>query len=139
MLSVIDWQVNMGKFLAKEIFINLPILLQIRTVGKTMILIRPINNDKCSRTMAMHYMKYYLPSVIIKGINIFELIKRGVSKQFVEGLPSVSRCVIHADEKTGKSFKLLVEGTNFKEVLATSEINGNKTHFNNACVVAEVF
>lgn len=54
-------------------------------------------------------------------------------------MQSVSRCVIHADEKTGKSYKLLVEGTNFKEVLATTEINGTKTLFNNACVVAEVY
>uniref|UniRef100_A0A915D6G0 DNA-directed RNA polymerase n=1 Tax=Ditylenchus dipsaci TaxID=166011 RepID=A0A915D6G0_9BILA len=93
---------------------------QISTIGNTILVIKPPESDKCSTTMAMHYLKQYLPNVAIKG------------------LQNVNRCVIHADEKTGKSFTLLVDGTNFKEVLATGEIDGCKTNFNNASVVSEV-
>lgn len=32
-----------------------------------MILIRPNANDKCSKTMSMHYLKHHLPTVPIKG------------------------------------------------------------------------
>jgi hypothetical protein len=46
--------------------------------------------------------------------------------------------VIHADEKKGDTYQLLVEGTDFREVLATYEINPNKTVFNNASTIAEV-
>ena len=43
-----------------------------------------------------------------------------------QGIPSVTRAVIHADEKTGKQFKLLVEGNNLRAVLATPGKGGRK-------------
>uniref|UniRef100_A0A183CNA0 DNA-directed RNA polymerase n=1 Tax=Globodera pallida TaxID=36090 RepID=A0A183CNA0_GLOPA len=93
---------------------------QVRSVGKSMLLVRPMDSPKCSITMYMHYLKYYLPSVVVKG------------------LAGINRCVINADEKRGDSFQLFVEGTNFKEVLALTEINGVRTKFNNPLVIAEV-
>uniref|UniRef100_A0A914IDK2 DNA-directed RNA polymerase subunit n=1 Tax=Globodera rostochiensis TaxID=31243 RepID=A0A914IDK2_GLORO len=93
---------------------------QVRSVGKSMLLVRPVGSPKCSITMYMHYLKYYLPSVVVKG------------------LAGINRCVINADEKRGDSFQLFVEGTNFKEVLALTEINGVRTKFNNPLVIAEV-
>ncbi|KAL3091836.1 hypothetical protein niasHS_004661 [Heterodera schachtii] len=93
---------------------------QIRSVGKSMLLVRPVESSKCSMTMYMHYLKYHLPSVVVKG------------------LPGVQRCVINADEKRGDTYELFVEGTNFKEVLGLTEINGPRTKFNNALVIAEV-
>jgi hypothetical protein len=56
----------------------------------------------------------------------------------VLGLSNISRCMIHADEKHGDRYKLLVEGTDFKEVLAIPEIDGIHTVFNNPNVIAEV-
>ncbi|KAI1724274.1 RNA polymerase rpb1, domain 5 domain-containing protein [Ditylenchus destructor] len=93
---------------------------QLNVIGKSIILIRPPESGKFSKSIAMHYITYHIGSVVVKG------------------LPSVNRCVINADEKTGLSFTLLVEGTNFKEVLATPDINGRKTVFNNATIVSEV-
>ena len=76
-----------------------------------MILVRPPNAPKCTKLMVMHYMKHFLPTVIVKG------------------LPSVNRAVIHADEKTGDRFELFVDGTNFSEVLAIPETNGVRTKY----------
>ena len=50
----------------------------------------------------------------------------------------MSRCVIHADEKKGDEYSLLVEGTDFLSVMAQFGIDGRRTAFNNALVVAEV-
>lgn len=33
-----------------------------------MIMIRPPETDKCSKMMAMHYLKYYLAAVVVKGM-----------------------------------------------------------------------
>ncbi len=42
-----------------------------------------------------------------------------VSWFVMQGLKGVSRAIIHADEKTGNTYKLYVEGDNLKDVLAT--------------------
>ncbi|GMT04445.1 hypothetical protein PENTCL1PPCAC_26620 [Pristionchus entomophagus] len=88
--------------------------------GKTMMMIRPPSQSKMSKTMTMHYLKYNLAKVIVKGV------------------PNVSRCVIHADEKKGDSYRLLVEGTDFLSVLSQPGIDGRRTHYNNALGVADV-
>ncbi|KAI6190923.1 DNA-directed RNA polymerase subunit [Aphelenchoides bicaudatus] len=94
---------------------------QVERMGKSMIIVRALDDgDIASMSLALHHLKYALPKVVVRG------------------LPGVHRCVIHADEKRGDTFKLLVEGTDFKEVLATYEINPNKTVFNNASMTAEV-
>lgn len=46
--------------------------------------------------------------------------------------------MIHADEKKGDSYKLLVEGTDYKSVMATMGVDGRRTYFNNALTVADV-
>uniref|UniRef100_A0AC34GAH0 DNA-directed RNA polymerase n=1 Tax=Panagrolaimus sp. ES5 TaxID=591445 RepID=A0AC34GAH0_9BILA len=53
-------------------------------------------------------------------------------------LPNVQRCLIHADEKNGKTYKLLAEGTVFKQVMAIPNVNTSRTTFNNALVIAKV-
>ncbi|EFO93786.1 hypothetical protein CRE_12654 [Caenorhabditis remanei] len=88
--------------------------------GKTMMAIRPPSTSKLSKTMTMQMLKYSLGNVVIKGIS------------------SVNRCVIHADEKKGDFYSLLVEGTDFRSVLSSVGVDPRKTNFNNALVVAEV-
>ncbi|CAI2350380.1 unnamed protein product [Caenorhabditis sp. 36 PRJEB53466] len=88
--------------------------------GKTMLAIRPSSNSKLSKTMTMQMLKYSLANVVVKGVS------------------SVNRCVIHADEKKGDCYSLLVEGTDFRSVLSSVGVNPRKTNFNNALVVADV-
>ncbi|VDN04831.1 unnamed protein product [Thelazia callipaeda] len=93
---------------------------QIRILGKSIMTIRPPEVAKCSKMMAVQYLKYNIDNVIVKG------------------LPNVKRCVIHADEKKGDSYKLIVEGTDYRDVMATVGVDGCRTYFNNALTVAEV-
>ena len=49
-----------------------------------------------------------------------------------QGVPSVSRAVIHIDEKSGVTkYKLLVEGDNLRNVMATAGVKGTHTTSNN--------
>ena len=49
-----------------------------------------------------------------------------------QGLPGVNRAVIHEDNSAGKTkYKLLVEGDNLKDVMATRGVNGKKCTSNN--------
>lgn len=53
-------------------------------------------------------------------------------KVVVQGIPEVSRAVIHIDEQSGKNkYKLLVEGDNMRAVMATHGVNGSRTTSNN--------
>lgn len=67
-------------------------------LGKSVLLIRPEETAKCSVFHAMQVLRSALQKVVVAG------------------LPSVARSVIHADEKTGTSFKILVEGADFQQV-----------------------
>ncbi len=93
---------------------------QLSVHGQSVIRIQPEESNKMSLFYTIQYLKQALQHVVVKG------------------LPTVSRCVIHADEKTGKSFKLLVEGSNFQGVLATPGVDPKRTSFNNALDVAKV-
>ncbi|KAI6183781.1 DNA-directed RNA polymerase subunit [Aphelenchoides bicaudatus] len=123
-IRLLQLEVTMGSIIHSIRTAKLPIPLkrrQVEQMGKSMITIRaPDDDDSAPLSLALHYLKYALPKVVVKG------------------LPSVHRCVINADEKRGDTFQLLVEGTDFKEVLATYEINPKKTVFNNASTTAEV-
>lgn len=49
-----------------------------------------------------------------------------------QGMPTVSRAVIHIDDQSGSSkYKLLVEGDNLRGVIATRGIKGTHTTSNN--------
>jgi len=117
-------EIKMDEILAAICSAKLPIPTikpeQVRAVGKTMILIRPANTAKCTKVMALHYLKHFLPNVVVNGLS------------------SVNRSVINANEKTGDSYEIFVDGTNFRDVLATPEIIGSHTKFNNPCVIADV-
>ncbi|KHJ94076.1 RNA polymerase Rpb1, domain 5 [Oesophagostomum dentatum] len=93
--------------------------LEITTVGKSMMVIRPPVDSKFSRSITLQIMKQVLQKVIVKG------------------LPNVKRCVIHADEKRGDEFSIIVEGSDFRGVLSEPGIDGRHTNFNNALIVAE--
>lgn len=55
----------------------------------------------------------------------------------LQGMPSVSRVVVHDEMSDGKrKWKLLVEGDNFRDVMATSGILGEKTTSNNTIEVS---
>ncbi|KAK5973725.1 DNA-directed RNA polymerase subunit [Trichostrongylus colubriformis] len=95
-------------------------LAQITIVGKSMMVIRPPPESKFSKAITVQIMKQTLQRVIVKG------------------LPNVRRCVIHADEKRGDEYSVIVEGSDFRGVLSQPGIDGRFTNFNNALVVAEV-
>lgn len=51
-------------------------------------------------------------------------------------MPSVSRVVVHNDTSGGKTrWKLLVEGDNFRDVMATHGVVGKNTTSNNTIEV----
>lgn len=55
----------------------------------------------------------------------------------LQGMPSVSRVVVHDEMSDGKrKWKLLVEGDNFRDVMATSGVLGEKTTSNNTIEVS---
>ncbi|KAK6759531.1 hypothetical protein RB195_021237 [Necator americanus] len=93
---------------------------QITTVGKSMMVIRPPNDSKFSKCITVQIMKQALQKIVVKG------------------LPNVKRCVIHADEKRGDEFSIIVEGSDFRGVLSEPGIDGRYTNFNNALIVSEV-
>ncbi|CAH1795117.1 unnamed protein product [Owenia fusiformis] len=81
--------------------------------GEAVICVRPVENNKSSMYYVMQLYKRELQNVVIKG------------------LPTVTRAVIHADEKKGTTYNLLVEGDNMRQVLATRGVKGSKTTSNN--------
>ncbi|RCN27659.1 hypothetical protein ANCCAN_26606, partial [Ancylostoma caninum] len=93
---------------------------QITTVGKSMMVIRPPNDSKFSKCITVQIMKQALQKIVVKG------------------LPNVKRCVIHADEKHGDEYSIIVEGSDFRGVLSEPGIDGRFTNFNNALIVSEV-
>uniref|UniRef100_A0A915ASZ0 DNA-directed RNA polymerase subunit n=2 Tax=Parascaris univalens TaxID=6257 RepID=A0A915ASZ0_PARUN len=122
-VRLLQLEITMGSIAQSICSTKLPVpvkLNQIRILGKTILVIRPPDLAKCSKMMAIQYLKYNLTNVVVKG------------------LPGVVRCVITADEKKGDSYKLLVEGTDYLSVMATMGIDGRRTYFNNALTVAEV-
>lgn len=82
--------------------------------GDNLITVHPQETAKSSIYYSLQFLKGTLPDVTIKGI------------------PNVSRAVIHVDDKGGCSkYKLLVEGDNLREVIATRGIKGTHTTSNN--------
>uniref|UniRef100_A0A8C2LIJ4 DNA-directed RNA polymerase n=1 Tax=Cricetulus griseus TaxID=10029 RepID=A0A8C2LIJ4_CRIGR len=63
---------------------------------------------------------------------VLQFLKEDLPKVVVQGIPEVSRAVIHIDEQSGKEkFKLLVEGDNLRAVMATHGVKGTRTTSNN--------
>uniref|UniRef100_A0AC35U8A1 DNA-directed RNA polymerase subunit n=1 Tax=Rhabditophanes sp. KR3021 TaxID=114890 RepID=A0AC35U8A1_9BILA len=122
-IRLLQLEVTMESIIASIAAAKLPIPLKsahIKVLGRSMLLIEAPASKTLSPNLSAQYLKNNLPKVVIKG------------------LPNVTRCVIHADEKKGDSYKLLVEGTDFRAVMATPEVDGRFTNFNNALYVAEV-
>ncbi|VDL81613.1 unnamed protein product [Nippostrongylus brasiliensis] len=94
--------------------------LEITIIGKSMLVVRPPNDSKFSQSITVQIMKQTLQKVIVKGLS------------------NVRRCVIHADEKHGDEYGIIVEGSDFRGVLSQPGIDGRHTSFNNALVVAEM-
>ncbi|MCJ8738885.1 hypothetical protein PDJAM_G00040890 [Pangasius djambal] len=82
--------------------------------GEAVVCVSPRENSKSSMYYVLQSLKQELPKVVVQGI------------------PEVSRAVIHIDEQSGRQqFKLLVEGDNLRAVMATHGVNGNRTTSNN--------
>ncbi|KAF7660180.1 hypothetical protein LDENG_00287920, partial [Lucifuga dentata] len=82
--------------------------------GEAVVCISPQENNKSSMYYVLQSLKEELPKVVVQGI------------------PEVSRAVIHIDEQSGKNkYKLLVEGDNLRAVMATHGVNGSRTTSNN--------
>lgn len=82
--------------------------------GEAVVCVSPRENSKSSMYYVLQSLKEELPKVVVQGI------------------PEVSRAVIHIDEQSGKNkYKLLVEGDNLRAVMATHGVNGSRTTSNN--------
>ncbi|RXM33808.1 DNA-directed RNA polymerase III subunit RPC1 [Acipenser ruthenus] len=82
--------------------------------GEAVVCVSPRENSKSSMYYVLQTLKELLPKIVVQGI------------------PEVSRAVIHIDEKSGKEkYKLLVEGDNLRSVMATHGVNGSRTTSNN--------
>lgn len=89
----------------------------LEVIGKDFIAIRP-NRPKDRLNFPFRQLTEALPNVV------------------VQGLPSISRVVVHNENLGGKTkFTLFVEGGNFREVMATPGIIGEKTKSNNTIEV----
>ena len=94
----------------------------IETAGEDILTIHPVENTKSSFYYVLQQLKEKLPLVVVKGI------------------PSVTRAIITVDESaSGKGaatkYKLLVEGDNLREVMATRGVLGARTTSNNTVEV----
>lgn len=82
--------------------------------GEAVVCVTPRENSKSSMYYVLQFLKEDLPKVVVQGI------------------PEVSRAVIHIDEQSGKEkYKLLVEGDNLRAVMATHGVKGTRTTSNN--------
>ncbi|MGH0118176.1 UNVERIFIED_CONTAM: hypothetical protein FKN15_045323 [Acipenser sinensis] len=82
--------------------------------GEAVVCVSPRENSKSSMYYVLQTLKELLPKIVVQGI------------------PEVSRAVIHIDEKSGnEKYKLLVEGDNLRSVMATHGVNGSRTTSNN--------
>uniref|UniRef100_A0A8C5HWX7 DNA-directed RNA polymerase subunit n=1 Tax=Gouania willdenowi TaxID=441366 RepID=A0A8C5HWX7_GOUWI len=82
--------------------------------GEAVVCVSPRENNKSSMYYVLQSLKEDLPKVVVQGI------------------PEVTRAVIHIDEQSGKNkYKLLVEGDNLRAVMATHGVNGSRTTSNN--------
>ncbi|KAK6745748.1 hypothetical protein RB195_012082 [Necator americanus] len=93
---------------------------QITTLGKSMMVIKPPSDPNFSPTISAQIMKQALQKVAIKGVL------------------NVKRCAIHADERHGNEYEIVVEGSNFRDVLSQPGIDYRFTYCNNASTVSEV-
>ncbi|XP_012231845.1 DNA-directed RNA polymerase III subunit RPC1 isoform X2 [Linepithema humile] len=96
----------------------------VEVLGDSIIIIRP-NKQKEQQKESSHFP--------------FRHLMEAVPNIIIKGLPSISRVVIHENEKVTrdgkKSLMLFVEGDNFREVMATRGIHGEKTRSNNTIEV----
>ncbi|KAL6268377.1 hypothetical protein P5V15_001510 [Pogonomyrmex californicus] len=86
-------------------------------VGDSIIIIRP-NRQKDNSNFPFRQLTEALPNIIVKGLS------------------SINRVIVHNENLGGKTkFTLFVEGDNFREVMATPGILGEKTKSNNTIEV----
>ncbi|XP_077989635.1 DNA-directed RNA polymerase III subunit RPC1-like [Glandiceps talaboti] len=86
--------------------------------GESIVCVRPVESSKSSMYYVLQALKETLPTVVIQGV------------------PTVTRAVIHVDEQSGKEkYKLLVEGDNLRAVIATRGVKGTHTTSNNTVEV----
>ncbi|XP_075466476.1 DNA-directed RNA polymerase III subunit RPC1 isoform X3 [Ascaphus truei] len=83
--------------------------------GEAVVCVTPRENSKSSMYYVLQTLKGELPKVVVQGI------------------PEVTRAVIHIDEQSSKEkkYKLLVEGDNLRAVMATHGVKGSGTTSNN--------
>ncbi|KAG5346572.1 RPC1 polymerase, partial [Acromyrmex charruanus] len=90
----------------------------VEKVTDSVIIIRPNRSKDKDSNFPFRQLTEAIPNVIIKG------------------LPSINRVVVHNENLGSKSkFTLFVEGDNFREVMATRGILGEKTKSNNTIEV----
>lgn len=128
--------------------------------GEAVVCITPRENSKSSMYYVLQFLKEDLPKVPCREggrelgdhgclfpcgsltpsdlcptclSSFFGCLSCCVSAQVVvQGIPEVSRAVIHIDEQSGKEkYKLLVEGDNLRAVMATHGVKGTRTTSNN--------
>ncbi|KAG0494635.1 hypothetical protein HPP92_005629 [Vanilla planifolia] len=88
----------------------------VRTLGFQKLRIYPPNVDRNKLKFQLHFLKTFLPKVIVKGI------------------PTVKRAVIKNDRG---SYSLWVEGTNYLAVMGTPGVDASRTTSNNIIEVCQ--
>lgn len=107
--------------------------------SESIITIR-LAKEKLNLSSALGLLKEAVLNVVIKVSQIqkqnhtsFLLLKIHLFK----GLASISRATIHNDDSSGrKKYKLMVEGDNMREVMATYGVDGGRTRSNNIMEVS---
>jgi len=86
----------------------------VNVVSDSIITVSPTPSAKSSMYHVLQHLKDQLKNVVIKG------------------LPTISRAVIHINEKVKPhQYELIVEGDNMREVMATYGVKGTTTSSNN--------
>ncbi|XP_071130930.1 DNA-directed RNA polymerase III subunit RPC1-like [Mytilus edulis] len=113
-ISLHKLEVNAGSIKESICVSKLKVKAQhVKIQSEAVITVHPQESSKSSMYYILQFLKKELPKVMIKGI------------------PSVTRAVIHIDEKNEELYKLLVEGNNLQAVIATPGIKGTHVTSNN--------
>uniref|UniRef100_A0A5S6QTH3 DNA-directed RNA polymerase subunit n=1 Tax=Trichuris muris TaxID=70415 RepID=A0A5S6QTH3_TRIMR len=126
-------KISMERIRLLQLEINLPSIVERILAAKLFIKLLP-------RQVSIRGSRYI--SIQVEGAkqmciaSLLIYLKQSLLDIVVYGLPNVKRCIIKADEKSGETMNLLVEGNDYMRVLGTVGIDPNRTLSNNPIEVA---
>ncbi|KAK3608217.1 hypothetical protein CHS0354_039236 [Potamilus streckersoni] len=129
-------------FLPDDCFILIKLDLDRIKLLKLEVNVYTIKESVCSSKLRIKHQLVHIHSEAVLTIHpqetakssmyyVLQLWKKELTSVMIKGIPSVTRAVIHVDEKQGERYKLLVEGDNLRSVMATPGVKGTETISNN--------